>query len=134
MATVLNIKTDKLPSKYIYIGRADSPLHFGNPFTTVASGRGSVRVSTREQALLMFRQWLDGKVYQELLPERRQWILDRLHLLHDQTLVCHCKPLACHGDILSELAADRHAQKQRETEEFLNGIIESVSGTKPAPV
>jgi hypothetical protein len=31
-------------------------------------------------------------------------LLNDLHELKNKTLVCFCKPKACHGDILAELA------------------------------
>jgi len=37
-----------------------------------------------------------------------QWhLLDQLDNLQGKVLGCHCKPLACHGDILAELANNR---------------------------
>ena len=30
-------------------------------------------------------------------------LMKELHTLTNKTLICHCKPLACHGDILIDL-------------------------------
>ena len=40
------------------------------------------------------------------------WDLDELIELEDKTLVCFCKPLACHGDVL--VKAIKYAQENIE--------------------
>ena len=42
---------------------------------------------------MRYRLWLLGN------PE----LLGQLEELRGKTLVCHCKPLPCHGDVLVEL-------------------------------
>jgi hypothetical protein len=45
-----------------------------------------------------------------VIAKYEEWILTRLDLLADlpalrgKRLGCHCKPLACHGDVLARLA------------------------------
>ena len=71
----------------IYIGRGTP---WGNPFEVNKHG-------TREEVIEMYREWLAG-----------QWdLLDRLDELQGKVLGCSCKPKACHGDILAELADRR---------------------------
>lgn len=68
----------------IFIGR---PSKFGNPFIIGKDG-------TREEVLQKF------KIYLQTNKE----LQDAVKLeLSGKTLVCYCKPLACHGDIYAEL-------------------------------
>lgn len=74
----------------VYIGRADrfgrwSASEWGNPFT---SGTHAERVA---------------RYRGEHLPTRPD-LLARLPELKGKALACWCAPLACHGDVLAELA------------------------------
>jgi hypothetical protein len=60
---------------------------WGNPFVLGKDG-------TREEIMVKYRAWLTGN--EELLA--------RLPELRGKVLGCWCAPLACHGDILSEMA------------------------------
>jgi len=91
----------------VYIGR---PSRWGNPFSHlyslshVHSGVAKIKVSSHREAVEAYRQWLKGEAYQDVEPERRQWILDNLHVLDGKILGCWCKGnQACHGDVLIEL-------------------------------
>jgi len=68
----------------VYIGR---PSLFGNPFEIGKDG-------TREQVIEQYRAW----VVQQ--PDIMLHIPD----LKGKTLGCWCRPRACHGDVLAELA------------------------------
>jgi hypothetical protein len=81
MTTVVHCKK---ASYDIYIGR---PSKWGNPFTIGKDG-------TREEVINKYRKYLYGN--RELLGS----ILE----LKGKVLGCWCKPLACHGDVLAELA------------------------------
>lgn len=53
-------------------------MHFGNPFATRdAGGVRKVMPNTRE-AVIAYEQWLRGEEYQDVEPQRRQWILDQI--------------------------------------------------------
>lgn len=58
-------------------------MHFGNPFSPlkreVESGRAKILTANVKQAVDLFRQWLEGTAYQDVEPERRQWILDKIN-------------------------------------------------------
>ena len=83
----------------IYIGR---PGKWGNPFfIRLRSSSGGFTDSpnmgmgdSREEAINQYREWI--KTQPELLAS--------LHELKGKVLGCWCKPQACHGDILVELA------------------------------
>ncbi|NIN36611.1 MAG: DUF4326 domain-containing protein [Gammaproteobacteria bacterium] len=73
--------------RYVYIGRAVPRYRlksskWQNKFTTARHGRFG--------AIQLYRQALDG-------------LANDLHELTGKTLVCWCKPEACHGDVLVEL-------------------------------
>lgn len=75
----------------VYIGRG-SP--WGNPFSHVPSGFNTIRVATRADAIARYREWIQTQ------PQ----LLAKLHTLRGKILGCYCAPLACHGDVLAELA------------------------------
>jgi hypothetical protein len=87
-----------------YIGRpkAGREWRYGNPF---AIGRNS----DRETVIARYKTWLEtGESFgnTDATPERRQWILDHVHELRDETLGCWCNypEEDCHGRILLEWA------------------------------
>lgn len=81
MTTVAHCKRDKYD---VYIGR---PSKWGNPFIVGIDG-------TREEVISKYRVWLCAQPH----------LLAALHELKGKVLACWCAPLACHGDVLAELA------------------------------
>lgn len=69
----------------IYIGR---PSKWGNPFVV---GRDGTRAEVVER-------------YREYLHTDGAHLRKDIHELKDKVLGCWCKPQACHGDVLAELA------------------------------
>ncbi len=69
----------------VYIGR---PSKWGNPFLIGRDG-------TREEVIEKYREWIQTQ------PQ----LLADLHELKGKVLGCWCAPLACHGDVLTELAS-----------------------------
>jgi hypothetical protein len=84
MCVVKNKRTDKLEGSDVYVGR---PSKWGNPFVIGADG-------SREEVVLKYYNYLMAH------PE----LSGQLHELKDKNLVCWCKPLACHADVLLTLA------------------------------
>jgi len=70
----------------IYIGR---PSKWGNPFQIGRDGN-------REQVIEKYRQWILNN------PK----LLACLSELKGKVLGCWCKPHACHGDVLVQIARD----------------------------
>lgn len=86
---VVHVKKDKYD---IYIGRGSK---WGNLYSHKEGTLAKFVVSTREEAIEKYREWItkgDGK-----------HLLKHLGELRGKTLGCWCKPLACHGDVLVEL-------------------------------
>ena len=87
MARVLNRHkaTQSEKANAVYIGRGSK---WGNPFIIGKDG-------TRSDVIAKHREWF---LSQPLLVEQAR------RELPGRDLVCYCKPLACHGDILLEIA------------------------------
>ncbi len=79
-----NGKPDAPPDECVQIQR---PSKWGNPFRR-ADGY------TRDEAVDRFLAWV---VLQDEL-------MKSLHELRGKVLICGCKPLRCHGDVLAALA------------------------------
>ena len=83
MTTVDHVKKYK-GKDGIYIGR---PTIFGNPFVIGKDG-------TRAEVIEKYREYVLSR------PD----ILKLIPTLKNRVLTCFCKPLACHGNVLAELA------------------------------
>lgn len=68
----------------VYIGR---PSIWGNPFKIGRHG-------TREEVIDRYREWVQGQTQ----------LMNQIPYLRGKVLGCWCKPAACHGDVLVELA------------------------------
>ncbi len=95
----------------LYIGRpkAGQEWRFGNPFAIGIDGDRPIVIDKMDQ-WLESRKTFDCK---NATPERRQWILDNLHLISGaETIGCWCSypEEDCHGRILI-----KHAVKRKKT-------------------
>lgn len=86
----------------VYIGRPKfgGEWRFGNPFVIGKDG-------DRTEVIAKFKNWLDaGENHNNIdaTKERRLWILNNLHLIKDQDLICWCDydKEDCHGRVLIE--------------------------------
>ena len=68
----------------VFIGR---PSEWGNPFMKDKHG-------SRAEVIQKYRAWI--------VTQPR--LMAKLPQLKGKILGCYCKPLACHGDVLAELA------------------------------
>jgi len=103
MIKVVNIKTYKPPSDDLfsipvfecYIGRNNGGSMLQNYYRIGPDGN-------REEVIEKYRRYLQ-KYYNE-----SEGVREYLHLLAEISktylliLKCHCKPLACHGDVVKE--------------------------------
>jgi hypothetical protein len=80
----------------VYIGR---PSKWGNPFSHKDGTLAAYKVDTRDEAVARYREWIATQ------PE----LLNTLPELRGKMLGCWCKPQACHGDVLAELADETEA-------------------------
>lgn len=85
----------------VYIGR---PSKWGNPFSD-GDVDPKFRVPTREDAIEMYRKFLEWKIEQH-----GDAFLRELAELDGKTLGCWCSPKACHGDVLV-----KYAKQAKET-------------------
>lgn len=85
MPQVLNKHHGYPPRGAVYVGR---PSPWGNPYQMGADG-------TREEVIAKFRNFVENR------PNFKASIVENLR---GKDLVCFCAPLACHADILLEIA------------------------------
>lgn len=88
MTTVVNIQEDDWD---VYIGRGGQ---WGNPFIIGRDG-------SRDMVIELYRKWILTQ------PQ----LLTQLEILRGKRLGCHCKPLACHGDILVQLMEIKYGKE-----------------------
>lgn len=81
------------PPDAVYIGRGTP---WGNPFIIGPNG-------TRDEVISQYKFWLQN---QPALVERIK------RDLKGKDLLCHCKPFACHGDLLLEIANPMNDEAQ----------------------
>ncbi|HXI16216.1 MAG TPA: DUF4326 domain-containing protein [Chloroflexota bacterium] len=101
--TVRNIKDgtyDPTNPSHIYIGRSVflhrfEPVRRGSKWANPTALRNSA--SLRERGALIER-------YRDVYLPSRPDLVAALPELKGKTLFCWCRPSACHGDILAELA------------------------------
>lgn len=67
---------------------------WGNPFSHDPKSRAKFIVSSREEAVRLFRHWILGQPH----------LLADLHELKGKRLGCYCLPAECHAVFLAELA------------------------------
>lgn len=75
----------------VYIGRGSE---WGNPFSHLPSSKALYKVSTREEAVESYRNWI----------KKQRHLLLKLRYLKGKTLGCYCHPNLCHGHVLAEMA------------------------------
>lgn len=83
---VLNKYRDRIATNAVNIMR---PSKWGNPFVIGVDG-------TRQEVIDKYEMWIATQ------PK----LLKSLHELKGRDLVCCCKPLNCHGDVLLRLVGD----------------------------
>lgn len=84
----------------LYIGRG-SPL--GNLFSHVPSGLASYRVSTREEAVAKYSDWLQQNREKPVVKKALEDAV-ALHQKHGSlNLVCFCAPKLCHGEVIKKV-------------------------------
>lgn len=110
MCKVINIKKTK---KFdVYIGRGlcpntGKPSKWFNPYTHLENSLGEFKVSSREEAIEKFEEYLlNNKELMDSLPE-----------LMFKTLGCWCLPESCHGLILKKYV-DRLEEKYKFSKLF----------------
>lgn len=100
---ILNEKTDRYTIDDTYIGRGSI---LGNPFTHLPLGqtKAQVQVKTREDAILAYKNYAIEMIKTDkAFRGEMVTLLKKLLSGTDVNLVCYCKPLACHGDVIKEI-------------------------------
>src|SRR5262245_32451204 len=99
MIQVINIKAG-IPdfTVAVYIGRQT----LIRPASPLASLLNIKHESERQEALLMYRKWLEEQMQTDT-PARKE--IERLAIItsrSDLLLLCWCAPKACHGEVVKE--------------------------------
>lgn len=79
-----------------YIGRGSE---WGNLWSHKKSSQATYIVATREDAVRAHRFWVNRR-----LELGEPGLVEKIRALKGKRLGCYCKPAACHGDTLAELA------------------------------
>lgn len=88
---------DRPAKGWEYIGRSIGDGYFGNPFMASSRcGHSNYEPMGKAEAIRHYREWFYIKMGWDLEFKRR------IEELRGMVLVCHCKPAACHGDIIAE--------------------------------
>lgn len=95
----------------VYIGRTPKyggPSPLANPFSHLENTAAIQKVNTRIQAVQAYHYWLMNKVRSqdkavvEELTRLAELFREQGHL----TLLCHCSPQRCHGEIVAVFILD----------------------------
>lgn len=101
MIIVLNKKKDKCDYDTFYIGRGSV---LGNPFDWRGSKHPQVkyRVDSREEAITKYEEYLrmQIKLKNKEICEALNQIFFKNKYAEVFGLMCFCKPLPCHGDVI----------------------------------
>lgn len=95
MITVVNYKHyDGQGYNIMRWGFRGSKSRLGNPFRASVYGR--------EKCIDLYREWLRQKWVEGGVEKQELLKLVEIARGGDLVLVCCCKPLACHGDVIKE--------------------------------
>lgn len=89
---IYNKRDNNIPSDAVYVGR---PTKWGNQWSHLSYGRGTIKVSSREEAIECYRSWIVTQ--DELIKQAKVE-------LRGKDLICWCAPQSCHADVLLEIA------------------------------
>jgi hypothetical protein len=135
---VVHIKDDpKREGEYIgrgYAGRKASPL--GNPYSHIPNARATY-VESREEAVYKFAKWLQIRL--GLKTDSHKDVADEMNRLYliakkgDLTLVCHCKPKLCHGEVIKAVLDAKLADPKAKTWTVIKQWYKDVLGVTDVP-
>jgi len=108
MTTVVHVRTvrDRLKAgdpDIVYIGRAMPRQRLPESMWANPYKIGAAPDETREYCIAQYRAYIVALLSGES-STAAEWWQDQLRMLRGKTLACWCKPDACHGDVLAELA------------------------------
>ena len=95
--TVANKRDYPKSEGAVYVGR---PTVLGNPYPLAKDASPEERARVIRQ----YREWLEAMLSNPSSEQARVFAGLRARALEgDLTLVCWCKPLACHADVIADL-------------------------------
>lgn len=101
MCNVIHIRDKTGDANEVYIGRGSI---WGNPYRIGPDGNRAEVIEKYSNLMFKRLSWDEYKKHEwgEGVIDPDRWKA-RLRTLEGKTLVCFCKPKACHGDVLKEL-------------------------------
>jgi len=112
---IVNKKTNK--QEGFYIGRG-SPV--GNPFSFSKSKYETTYVGDRDTSIIEYEKYILEKMkYNNSISNFINECCIELLSKNIIILICFCKPLPCHGDVLAEIILNTAIDRKF----FLNGIF-----------
>ena len=94
-----------------------SDKHFSNPWSANVEdqNRGYLPANSNDEAVQNYIDWLTGTKFQDVEPERRQWIVDNIvsGALADKTILCAESNVTTHASALHYLIHDYDWRGQR---------------------
>ena len=105
MIYVVNKRMHKETSRDFYIGR---PNPLGNPYSHKLGTMAEFKVNTRDEAIDQYETHLENCISicdtDTCTELNKIWTMAKEG---DVYLVCWCKPLRCHGDIIKKIVEER---------------------------
>jgi len=104
---------------YFYVGRG---TYLGNGFSFKPSKYEVARVSTREESIEKYKEWIYEKVlYNTNQNNCIELLVDRLVSQKHIVLGCFCVPLQCHAEIIAEIVLKRAKERTEKMKELFDG-------------
>ena len=106
MAILVHNARTPLPAGHtpIYVGRKPTyRAEFGADFSILGNPYTIRKHGAREEALVLYRQWLPLRLHGDT-PQARalEALVDRLRAGESLLLICWCAPLACHAEVIKQ--------------------------------
>ena len=94
----------------LYIGRGSI---LGNKFTSkpIEKTKASTQCNSREESIEKYKEWLLNELTTNLQVQREMNRIYSMALGKGVNLVCFCKPLLCHGDVIKSIVEKKIMEK-----------------------
>ena len=100
------------PNKGDNIPLVNEINNFGNPWSSKGY-QGTIKAKDIPTSIANYRAWLEGTAYQNVEPQRRQWILDQIDkgTLDNKNLLYFAKGYRSHANELQDFVNERRSKE-----------------------